>query len=279
MTAITFFEDAWHDGSPKVMGPMTQSFMHGSTVFDGARAFARQAPDLDLHCARLLRSAEVMGLKTDLAVTALCDLAIDGVKRFAADAELYIRPALWAEDGFLQPEGEARFSLTLFEVPMPAPSGLSVCLSSFRRPDPNMAPTLAKAACLYPNTSLALIEAQDKGFDNAVMRDGTGHVVELGTSNLWLVKNGVATTPEPNGTFLDGVTRRRVMALLNEAGVETRETTVSAEDLATADELFSTGNLGKVLPIIRYEDRDLQPGSVFAHARELYFAYAKGETV
>ena len=162
---------------------------------------------------------------------------------------------------------------------MPAPSGLSVCLSSFRRPDPNMAPTLAKAACLYPNTSLALQEAKDKGFDNAVMRDGAGHVVELGTSNLWLVKNGVATTPEPNGTFLDGVTRRRVMALLNEAGVETRETTVSEEDLATADELFSTGNLGKVLPITRYEDNDLQPGPVFAHARELYFAYAKGETV
>jgi branched-chain amino acid aminotransferase len=69
------------------------------------------------------------------------------------------------------------------------------------------------------------------------------------------------------------------MALLNEAGIKTRETTVSEEDLATADELFSTGNLGKVLPITRYEDNDLQPGPVFAHARELYFAYAKGETV
>jgi branched-chain amino acid aminotransferase len=279
MAAITFFEDEWHDGSPRVMGPLTQSFMHGSTVFDGARAFSRQAPDLDLHCARLLRSAEVMGLETDLTVQTVCDLAIEGVKRFDDKAELYIRPALWAEDGFLSPEGEARFSLTLFEAPMPEPSGLSVCLSNFRRPDPNMAPTLAKAACLYPNTSLALKEAKDNGFDNAVMRDGAGNVVELGTSNLWLVKDGIAITPEPNGTFLDGVTRRRVLALLSDAGIETRETTVSVADLESADELFSTGNLGKVLPITRFDTTDLQPGPVFTQARTAYFAYAQGEGV
>ena len=61
MAEITYFDGQWHDGAPAVMGSMDQSFMHGSTVFDGARAFDGCAPDLDQHCARLIRSAGIMG--------------------------------------------------------------------------------------------------------------------------------------------------------------------------------------------------------------------------
>ncbi len=279
MTVLTWFEEEWRAGAPLLQGAMTQSFMHGTTVFDGARAFARQAPDVDHHMARLLRSAGAMGLQTDLDETALTDLAAAGVRRFPADAELYIRPALWAEDGFLMPEGAARFALTLFEVPLPSPDGFSVCLSPYRRPAPEMAPTLAKASCLYPNTALALKDAAARGFDNAVMRDGAGNVVEFGTSNLWLGRDGAAYTPAPNGTFLDGVTRRRVIALLREAGIDVFETQVTWHDVLSADEVFSTGNLGKVLPVTRVEDRDFQPGPIFGAAREHYFAYAAGTAV
>jgi len=279
MAAITWFDGEWHDGSPAIMGPMSQSFMHGSVVFDGARAFGRRAPDLDRHCARLIRSAEVLGLETTLTPEAIGALAVEGVRRFPPEAELYIRPSLFAEEGFLIPEGEARFALTLFEVAMPEPTGFTACLSSFRRPDPSMAPTGAKAACLYPNTSLALKEAREAGFDNAVMRDGDGNVVEFGTSNLWFAKDGAAITPAHNNTFLNGVTRQRVMRLLREADVDVREETVSYDDLMDADEVFSTGNLGKVLPVTRIDDRDFQPGPVFAKARELYFAFADEETV
>ena len=95
-----------------------------------------------------------------------------------------------------------------------------------------MAPTQAKAACLYPNSSLALREARANGFDNAVMRDGAGNVVEFGTSNLWYAKDGVAITPAPNGTFLVGVTRNRVIDLFGKAGIEVREQTVRPEDLS-----------------------------------------------
>ena len=274
MRACTYVDGEWREGAPLLQGALTQSFMHGTTVFDGARSFARQAPDVDMHMARLLRSAAALGLETDLTETALCDLAAEGVLRFPPDAELYIRPALWAEDGFLVPEGRARFALTLFESPMPAPTGLSVCLSPFRRPRPDMAPTQAKASCHYPNTALALKDAAARGFDNAVMRDGDGNVVEFGTSNLWLGKDGAAVTPAPNGTFLDGVTRRRVMALLRGEGVDVRETRVSWPDVLGADEVFSTGNLGKVLPVTRVADRDFQPGPIFARAREAYFRYA-----
>ncbi len=279
MAILTYWQEEWVDGSPAVVGPMSQCFMHGAMVFDGARAFSRQAPDLDRHCQRLINSAAVMGLQTEITAEEIAVLAIEGIQRFPDDAELYIRPALFAEEGFLMPEGGARFSLTLFETSMPEPRGFTTCVSRFRRPDPDMAPTAAKATCLYPNTSLALREATQQGFDNVVMRDGRGEVVEFGTSNLWLAKDGVAMTPAANGTFLSGITRRRVRDLLRADGIEVREQVVTVAELLAADEVFSTGNLGKVLPVTRVDERRFQPGSVFRRARELYFDFAAGARV
>ena len=141
-------------------------------------------------------------------------------------------------------------------------------------PTPDSAPTDAKASCLYPNAGRALFEAKEKGFDNAIMLDANGNVAEYATSNLFIAKNGVAATPIANGTFLNGITRQRVVKLLREAGVATEERTVTVKDVMEADEVFSTGNYAKVLPVTRVEDRHLQPGPVYKRARELYFQYA-----
>ena len=90
-----------------------------------------------------------------------------------------------------------------------------------------------------------------------------------------MVRDGVAHTPAPNGTFLDGITRQRVVALLREAGLTVRERTIAFDDLLDADELFGTGNYYKVAPCVRLEDRDLEAGPVYRRARELYFAFAR----
>ena len=196
MAVITYFENEWIEGSPRIMGSMAQSFMHGSTVFDGARAFAGTAPDLDRHCQRLIRSAEVMGLATGPSAEEVLRIALEGIGRFPPGSELYIRPVLFSDEGFLVPDPDAVcFAMTIFEVPMPAPAGFSVCFSDYRRPNPDMAPTDAKASCLYPNTQRALREASDKGFDNAVILDPSNNVAEFATANLWIAKDGVAMTP------------------------------------------------------------------------------------
>ena len=263
MTVFTHFENVWQEGAPLVQSAMAQSFMHGSTVFDGARAFNGCVPDLDRHFSRLIRSAQFMGIKSPLGVQEITDLAIEGVKNFPAKAELYIRPSLFAEGGFLVPDADdVRFVMTVFDVPMPEPSGFGACLTNFRRPNPNMAPTEAKAACLYPNSSLAIKEANRRGFENAVMRDGADNVVEFASSNLWFAKDGEVVTPSPNRTFLNGVTRQRVMSLLIENGLDVREREVKFEDVIGADEVFSSGNLGKVLPVTRVEECHFPVGPI-----------------
>jgi branched-chain amino acid aminotransferase len=259
---------------------MDHAFWMASVVFDGARSFARLAPDLDLHCARVVDSARRLLLAPSMSAAEIEVLARQGILRFSADAELYVRPMFFAMSGFVVPDpASTRFALALHEVPMPQPTGISVCFSRYRRPTPESAPTDAKASCLYPNMQRALSEARAAGFDNAVTLDANGNVAELATANICMVKDGRVATPVANGTFLAGITRRRVLDLLGRGGIEAVEATLTRRDLEEADELFSTGNWGKVQPITRLESRPLPLGPVTLRARELYMTFAAQQKV
>jgi branched-chain amino acid aminotransferase len=204
-------------------------------------------------------------------------LVKEGVARFPSDAELYIRPLVFGTEGLLIPNpGKSAFALTLFDAPLPPFTGFSACLSTLRRPPPEMAPTDAKASCLYANSTRALREAQARGFDNAVILDGQGNVAEFATSNLFLVTSeNRVVTPVANGTFLAGVTRARVIRLLAEEGIKVDERSVSPQDLDSAVEIFNTGNFGKVMPCTRYESRVLPIGAMATLARDKYWAFGE----
>jgi len=275
MNAYTFLDGQWLEGNPPILGPLTHATWMASVVFDGARYFEGVTPDLDLHCQRLVSSADEFGLKPVVAPGEMLELAKDGIAKFDKDTALYLRPMFWAETGFVRADRDStRFCFTLFEAPLPAADGFSVTLSKYIRPLSSMAPTKAKASCLYPNSGRALGEAQDKGFDNAVVLDGLGNVAELATANLWIGKDGAAHTPAANGTFLNGITRQRIIALLTDAGIPVHERSITWDEVLDADEAFSTGNYGKVIPINKIENRDLQPGPIGQKARELYWYWA-----
>jgi branched-chain amino acid aminotransferase len=272
---LTWFNGQWMEGNAPLFGAMDHSVWLGSSVFDGARAVRGRLPDLRPHLQRVIHSAERVGLRCPLSVDEMEKLVREGVAQFPPDAELYIRPLVFGADGFLVPLPEkSGFALTLFDAPMPPFSGFSACLSTLRRPDPSMAPTDAKASALYANTSRALREAKERGYDNAVMLDSAGNVAEFASSNLFLVTpQHEVVTPAPNGTFLSGITRARVIELLAGAGVQVHERTVKPEELETALEIFNTGNYGKVTPCVRYEGRTLPVGPVATQARDLYFGF------
>ncbi|MBC8129490.1 MAG: branched-chain amino acid aminotransferase [Rhizobiaceae bacterium] len=276
---ITFVDGEWLEGNPALVGPRSHAMWLGSSVFDGARWFEGLAPDLDLHAARVNRSADALGLRPTVAAEEIVRLTREGLNHFDGRTAVYIRPMYWAEEGgYMGVPADpvsTRFCLCLYESPMISPSGFSLTVSPFRRPTPETMPTLAKSGCLYPNNGRAIIEARNRGFDNALLRDVIGNVAETGTSNLFMVKDGVVQTPAPNGCFLDGITRRRIIQLLREDGVEVVETSLSVEAFMDADEMFSTGNHSKVVPVTRFEDRSLQPGPIYERSRELYWRFAK----
>ena len=276
----TFFNGAWHEGNPPILGPRSHGFWLASSVFDGARVFEGVMPDIELHAQRVRRSAQTIGLNPPVDADTIVGLAREGVKKFAPGTPLYVKPMIWGEgdkgSAILPDPDDSRFLVCLFAAPMPEPKGGSITLSPYRRPTLECMPTDAKAGCLYPNNARALREAKSRGFDNALVRDFLGNIAELTTANVFMAKDGVVYTPDPNGTFLNGVTRQRVINLLRQSGVTVVEKALNYADFEAADEIFQSGNYAKVMPITRIDSRDLQPGPFYAKAREAYWAFAHG---
>lgn len=283
MAAVYFHNGKWHDEDPKIVGSADHTLFLASAIFDACRAIDGFIPDLENHSRRLMQSADALGLASPHTAEEVMELAVDGLKRMPDPRgdNIFIRPMMFARHGMgyggVIPDPEStEFVFPIYEVPLPPFEGFSTRFSSFRRPGRDQAPTTAKAAALYPNSGRALREANETGFDNAIMPDPNGNVTEFAAANIYIVRDGVALTPIWNGCFLNGVTRRRVLQLLRDDGIETIETTLTPDDVRAADEVFSTGNYAKVQPVTRVEEQELAIGPVTKRARALYFEWARG---
>ena len=276
----TFFEGSWHDGDVMIMRAADHGSWLGTTVFDGARAVDGLAPDLELHCARVNRSARALMIEPTVETAEMVDLVWQGIRRYPAGTPLYIRPMYWAIDseyqGVLPRQGPTGFAICLEQVPMPEPGAATTLTTTrFRRPTLDCQVVDAKAGCLYPNNARMLAEAGARGFGNALVADAMGNVAETATANVFIVRDGVVQTPIPNGTFLAGITRARHIANLRAAGHEVQETVLSFADVHAADEVFLTGNLAKVTPVTAFDDTAYQIGPVARAARDLYWDWAR----
>ena len=279
--SYTYFDGKWHDGTPNIINAETHGFNLGSSVYDGARYFEGVTPDLELHSARINRSAKALGLEPTHTPEEIEKIIRDGLKRFKSREAIYIRPMYWSEAGgymYIPPDpASTRFLVFLVEEPMIDPKGFSVTFGKWRRPSAECAPTDAKAGALYPMGGRIIMEAKSRGFENALVLDLMGNVAETASSNVFMVKDGVVKTPVPNGSFLNGITRQRVAGLLRKDGYAVEEVSLKPKDFLEADEIFATGNHSKVTPIIRIEERHLQAGPITKRARELYWSWAHGK--
>lgn len=275
----TYFDGQWHDGDRPVMRAADHGAWLGSVVFDGARQFNGKTPDLDAHCARLNRSAEALMLRPTVSVEEMIALTHEGLKGFAPDAAIYIRPMYWGISGdataIVPQADETGFTICLEEVPMP-PETTSITLgyTRFHRPTLDTAVVNAKASCLYPNSARMIAEAQARGFNNALVADAMGNVAETGSTNVFIVRDGEVFTPIPNGTFLAGITRARHIANLRADGITVHECVLSFSDVEQADEVFVSGNMTKIVPVTRIEETEYAIGPITRRARALYWDWA-----
>ena len=278
----TYFNGRWHEGDIPVMKAADHGSWLGTTVFDGARMVDGMTPDLELHCARVNRSAEALMITPSVTTDEMVSIVKEGLRAYAPGTAVYIRPMYWALEGdylAIVPKANATgFAISLEAIPM-APKDASTTLTTtrFRRPVLEDAVVNAKAGCLYPNNARMLAEARAKGFGNALVADALGNVAETATANIFAVKDGVVFTPIPNGTFLAGITRARHISNLRADGVEVVEKVMGFDEFHAADEVFMSGNMMKVTPVTAFDETHYQVGPVTRRVRDLYWDWAASQ--
>jgi branched-chain amino acid aminotransferase len=275
----TYFNGTWHDGDVPIMRAADHGSWLGTTVFDGARSVNGLTPDLDKHCARANHSAKALMITPTVSTKDMVAIVHEGLKAYAPDAAVYIRPMYWAIHGdstaIIPRADETGFAICLEEIPLAPPSASSTLgRTQFRRPVLEDAVVNAKAGCLYPNNARMLAETRARGFGNALVADALGNVAETATANIFMVKDGVAFTPVANGTFLAGITRARHIINMKADGIEVHETVLNFADFENADEVFMTGNMSKITPVTAFEGTQYQIGPVTRKLREMYWDWA-----
>ena len=273
----------WKDAT---IHPLTHGLHYASSVFEGVRIYNGKPFLLTEHIERLHQSAKILGFElpysTDDIITATYDLltkdpidvgyirhfAWRGSERlriYAPDTSTCVGIAAWA------------FPTTLFSIETKKPLKLTSNIT-WRKPDPNTAPTVSKAACLYPICFMSKDAAVQQGFDDALMLDYRGLLAESTASNVFLIIDGAVHTPIPD-CFLNGITRQTIIKLAKQLGIPVFERHIKPEELAQAQEVFLTGTTCEIESISQIDEQPFEPfGPVTMRLIEAYRDFVTEQT-
>jgi branched-chain amino acid aminotransferase len=284
----------WHNGE---MVPwreakthvLTHTFHYGMGVFEGVRAYrTEQGPAifrLREHTDRLFDSAHILGMKAPFDRETIDEAQRIAVRENNLDSA-YIRPMF-----FYGPEGMGlradnlkvhcivaawEWGSYLGEENMT--KGIRIRVSSYTRHHVNITMCRAKANGNYMNSMLALQEALRDGYDEALLLDASGYVMEGSGENVFIVRKGVLYTPDLTSA-LDGITRRTVMTLARDLGIEVVEKRITRDEVYIADEAFFTGTAAEVTPIREVDGRVIGNGGrgpITERLQGLYFDLVHG---
>jgi branched-chain amino acid aminotransferase len=269
----------------------THAFNYGTGCFEGIRGYWNPEHEqiylvkLNHHFRRLLNSTKLFRIDLGLDAQRLCDIAVEVVARSGYREDVYVRPIAYKASpvikvGLLNLQD----AFCCFSAPMGAyfdiEKGLSVTVSGWRRNDDNAIPARAKATGGYINAALAIADAQEAGFDEAILLTQDGHVSEGSAANIFLVMNGKLITPAVADDILVGITRGAIMELAEKLGVPVAERRIDRTELYVADEIFLCGTGVQVAPVTKVDGRkigDGKMGEITRSIQDLYLSAVHGE--
>jgi len=256
---------------------LTHALHYGSGVFEGLRMYSGKIFKLQEHSERLINSATLMGFDIPYTVDQINQACLDACA-INTITNGYIRPLAWRGSemmGVAAQRNTIHLAVAAWEWPSyfspeARNKGISLKTSKWRRPAANTAPVHAKACGLYMIATLSKHDAESAGFTDSLMLDYRGHVAEATGANIFMeMGDGKLHTPTPD-CFLDGITRRTVIALAQARGIEVVERTILPEELATATQVFLTGSAAEVTPVGAIDDRTYTVGDMTTALREDY---------
>ena len=239
----------WREANVHVL---THALHYASSVFEGQRAYNGEIFKLHEHSQRLHASARILGFEIPWSVAEV-ETACKEVLKANNLVDAYMRPVAWrgSEAMGVSAQGtKPHMAIAAWEWgkyfdPRLAEKGIRLDIARYRRPAPYTAPVHSKAAGLYMICTLSRQQAESRGYDDALMFDWRGQVAEATGANVFFVRGNELHTPTPD-CFLDGITRRTVMDLARNRGVEVVERAIWPDELESFEQMFLTGSAAEV---------------------------------
>ena len=254
----------WRDARPHVL---SHGLHYASAVFEGERAYNGHIFRLRDHTERLIASAGMLGFALPWDAEAI-DAASRQVLAANGLTDGYVRPIAWLGSEVLgvSPHGaSANLAIAAWAWPSyygaDRMQGIRVGEAVWKRPSPETAPTAAKCTSLYTIGSLSKRKAEDEGYSDALMLDWRGLVAETTGANIFFVIDGALHTPTPEG-FLDGITRRSVMALARRHQMTVIERQIQADEIGLASEVLLAGTAAEVTAVREIGPHRYTPGRI-----------------
>jgi branched-chain amino acid aminotransferase len=255
----------WREAKVHVL---THGLHYASAVFEGERMYGGEIFKLTEHTQRLFNSAEILDFKipftvaqideackatcaknglTDCYVRPIAWRGSESISVSAHDSKIHVAIAVWDWPSYFKPEEKAK--------------GIRLTWAKYKRPSPETAPTASKAAGLYMICTISKHAAEAQGYADALMLDWRGYVAEATGANVFFVRDDALHTPTPD-CFLDGITRKTVIALAERRGIEVIERAMFPNELATFEECFLTGSAAEITPVREIAGLMYKPGRI-----------------
>ncbi len=254
----------WRDAKLHVL---SHGLHYASGVFEGERAYGGHIFRLRDHTERLINSARILGFTIPWSAEQI-DAACYETLRANELTDAYVRPIAWRGSEQLAVSAQQttiHLAIATWEWPSyfgaDRMKGIRFGMAPYKRPSPETAPTASKATGLYMIGTLSKHQAEAEGFDDALMLDWRGQVAEATGANIFFVIDGDIHTPTPD-CFLDGITRRSVMALAKNRQMTVIERPIRPEEMAGASEAFLAGTAAEVTPIREIAGSGFTPGRI-----------------
>lgn len=285
-----FFEGQFNDLENAKVSIMTNALQYGTAVFGGIRGYYDiEEKKLSLfrirdHYKRFLSSIKILGCDFPYSLEQLISIHLDLIKKNAPTINSYFRPFAYVSNTSLGPNlHNVTLDYALYMIPleeyMPLGKGLSLKVSSWRRVSDNSIPARGKFSGAYLNSAFARKEANDNGYDEAILLTENGTVCEGSAENLFIIRDDILITPSLGDDILEGITRKTLLHLARENGIEVMERSIDRSELYLADEAFLSGTGCQLAWVHSIDKRVIsnEIGHISKKLQDEYFAVVRGK--
>jgi len=287
---IAYFEGSYVPMRDAKVSIMTHAFMYGTATFEGIRGYWNAEHEqlyilfLQEHVERIRQSARILLMDDVPSTEQLSDIILETVRRNGFREDVYIRPSFYKSTRAIGVRlHHLEHELYVITVPfgnyIDTEKGVRLMTSSWRRNADEALPARGKIVGGYVNMAFQKSEAELNGFDEALVLTPDGHASEASAANLFVVRGGTILTPPVSDDILEGVTRKAIIQLAQDAGIPVEVRSIDRSELYVCDELFLCGTGVQISPVVEVDHRAVGDGKIGPIGRlmhDRYFAAVRG---